>query len=335
MWRPQLAALQARFTVLGYDTRGHGAEQRQRGRVRLRHACSGCHRPDGPSRRRPGEGHGAVDGRHDRACARARTSRQGRARGLLRCAGRRARRFQGDVDDNIALLDSGGMDAVAERTIPRWFSPAFRADPANASMLASVREMILRTPPEGYRKAARCLQTLDLLRSLDQVSLPVHFIVGELDPGLRCRWSGTWPPAFPGQGCTSFRGPRGSVEPGKPRCVPCGCTDAAGLIAAAGALGWKPARSKSLASVFRISLSTLLVRNSSIAGKGDIVTRTGQWLVIKIRKTVFLQNEVHRLPASAVNLRKGIGPSRPAERKPFLLIPKVGTCPKKFPARAS
>ncbi len=24
MWRPQLAALQARFTVLGYDTRGHG-----------------------------------------------------------------------------------------------------------------------------------------------------------------------------------------------------------------------------------------------------------------------------------------------------------------------
>ncbi len=183
MWRPQLAALQARFTVLGYDTRGHGQSSVSEdafGFDTLAADVIALMDHLGVDRARVmGLSMGGMTGL---ALALAHPDRVGR----VVCCDARADApdgFRAMWDDNIALLDSGGMDAVAERTIPRWFSPAFRADPANASMLASVREMILRTPPEGYRKAARCLQTLDLLRSLDQVSLPVHFIVGELDPG--------------------------------------------------------------------------------------------------------------------------------------------------------
>ncbi len=183
MWRPQLAALQAQFTVLGYDTRGHGQSSVSEDGFGFdtlaadviammdhlgvdRASCMGL----------------SMGGMTGLALALAHPDRVER----VVCCDARADApdgFRAMWDDNIALLDSSGMDAVAERTLLRWFSPAFRADPANASVLASVREMILRTPPEGYRKAARCLQTLDLLRSLDQIRLPVHFIVGELDPG--------------------------------------------------------------------------------------------------------------------------------------------------------
>ena len=183
MWRPQLAALQARFTVLGYDTRGHGRSSVSAdgfGFDTLAADVVALMDHLGVERARfMGLSMGGMTGL---ALALAHPDRVER----VVCCDARADApdgFRAMWDDNIALLASGGMDAVAERTIPRWFSPAFRADPANASLLASVRETILRTPPEGYRKAARCLQTLDLLRLLDQVRLPVHFIVGELDPG--------------------------------------------------------------------------------------------------------------------------------------------------------
>ncbi len=183
MWRRQLAELQARFTVLGYDTRGHGQSSVSEDEFGFDTLAADVialmDHLDIERARIMGLSMGGMTGL---ALALA---HPGRVERVVCCDARADAPdgFKAMWDGNIALLDSGGMDAVAERTMPRWFSPAFRADPANASLLTSVREMILRTPPEGYRKAARCLQTLDLLRSLGQVRRPVHFIVGELDPG--------------------------------------------------------------------------------------------------------------------------------------------------------
>ncbi len=182
MWRLQLAELQSRFTVLCYDTRGHGqssvSDEEYRFDTLAADVVALMDHLDVDRANFMGLSMGGMTGL---ALALADPDRVER----VVCCDARADApdgYKAMWDDNIALSESSGMDAVADRTMPRWFSPAFHADPANASLLASIRNMILRTPPEGYRKAARCLQTLDLLRSLDQVSLPVQFIVGEQDP---------------------------------------------------------------------------------------------------------------------------------------------------------
>lgn len=184
MWQPQLAELQARFTVLGYDTRGHG-----RSSVSDDEFGFGTLATDvialmdylGIDRAKfMGLSLGGMTGL---ALALEHPDRIER----VVCCDARADApdgYKAMWDNKIALSKSGGMDALADSTMSRWFSPTFRADPENASLLTSVREMISRTPSKGYRKAARCLQTLDLLRSLDQVRLPVQFIVGEFDPAV-------------------------------------------------------------------------------------------------------------------------------------------------------
>ena len=182
MWRPQLAELQERFTVLSYDTRGHGQSSVSENDFDFQALAADVvalmDHLDIDRARFMGLSMGGMTGL---ALAIAFPDRVER----VVCCDARAdapNAYKAMWDTNLAMLDSGGMEAVADSTLPRWFSAPFIAEPANASLLTSVRQMILQTPPEGYRKAARCLKTLDLLRSLDQVRLPVQFIVGEMDP---------------------------------------------------------------------------------------------------------------------------------------------------------
>ena len=184
MWRPQLTELRANFTVLGYDTRGHGQSSVSNDEFGFDTlAADVIALMDHLGINRASFMGLSLGGMTGLALALAHPDRVER----VICCDARADAPEGYKtmwDGNIALSESGGMDAVADRTMQRWFSPAFHADPANASVLTSVRKMILRTPPEGYRKAARCLRTLDLLRLLDQIRLPVQFIVGEFDPAV-------------------------------------------------------------------------------------------------------------------------------------------------------
>lgn len=181
MWAPQLDALRERFTVLSYDTRGHGessVSEAEFGFERLAADVIDLMDHLGIERARfMGLSLGGMTGL---ALALAHADRIER----VICCDARAdapEPYKAMWDTNIALSEAG-MDEIANSTLPRWFSPAFHAEVANQTTLSDIREMILGTPPEGYRKAARCLQSLDLLRSLDQIKLPVQFIVGEVDP---------------------------------------------------------------------------------------------------------------------------------------------------------
>ena len=209
MWRPQLAALQARFTVLGYDTRGHGQSSVSAdgfGFDTLAADVVALMDHLGVERARfMGLSMGGMSGL---ALALAHPERVER----VVCCDARADApdgFRAMWDDNIALLASGGMDAVAERTIPRWFSPAFRADPANCTVagLGSGDDPAnaARGLPQGGALPADA-RPVAVARS--ESGCPCTSSWANWTPGLPCRWSGTWPPAFPGQRCTSFRGPR-------------------------------------------------------------------------------------------------------------------------------
>jgi 3-oxoadipate enol-lactonase len=82
-------------------------------------------------------------------------------------------------DDRIAVIDAGGMEAIVEPTIARWFTPPFIQ--SGKATCDRVRDMIRNTSAEGFTGCSRALQTLDFERRLGELTLPVLFLVGSQD----------------------------------------------------------------------------------------------------------------------------------------------------------
>ncbi len=78
-------------------------------------------------------------------------------------------------DERIALVREGGMEAVADAVLPRWFTPAF-------DDVQSFRAMLVSTPPETYVRYCEILRELDLRGRLGSIEAPTLAIAGAEDP---------------------------------------------------------------------------------------------------------------------------------------------------------
>ena len=78
-------------------------------------------------------------------------------------------------DERIALVRTGGMEAVADAVLPRWFTPAFVDVQRFRAMLAS-------TPPAVYVRYCEILREYDLRGRLGDVDAPTLAIAGAEDP---------------------------------------------------------------------------------------------------------------------------------------------------------
>lgn len=82
--------------------------------------------------------------------------------------------------ERMALVRGKGMTAVAELTIPRWFSPGFRErDPETVHVF---RAMIQSTSAQGYLGCCAALRDADLRDALPAITCPVLAIAGRTDP---------------------------------------------------------------------------------------------------------------------------------------------------------
>jgi 3-oxoadipate enol-lactonase len=81
--------------------------------------------------------------------------------------------------ERIELVRAGGMAALTETVIGRWFTPGFVA--ANPSVVETVRQGLLDTPAEGYVGCCAAIQTMDLLDDLPRVTAPTLVIAGSED----------------------------------------------------------------------------------------------------------------------------------------------------------
>lgn len=81
--------------------------------------------------------------------------------------------------DRIAMLRSGGLDAMADAVMERWFSRAFRAN--HAAELAIWRNMLTRTPEDGYANVCAAIADTDLKESTARLRIPTMAIVGDED----------------------------------------------------------------------------------------------------------------------------------------------------------
>jgi 3-oxoadipate enol-lactonase len=83
-------------------------------------------------------------------------------------------------DGRIAAAEAGGMEALVEATITRWFPEAFRL--AAPETMDRMRAMILRTPAIGYQGSCRAIRDMDQRESIKLVRNPVLVVIGAKDP---------------------------------------------------------------------------------------------------------------------------------------------------------
>jgi 3-oxoadipate enol-lactonase len=82
-------------------------------------------------------------------------------------------------DQPIAEVERGGIEALADAILQRWFSAHFRA--ARSTELAGMRAMLTRTPRQGYLAACGALKRADLRSYAGQIQAPTLCLVGDED----------------------------------------------------------------------------------------------------------------------------------------------------------
>ena len=177
MWAPQVAAFSERFRVLRYDSRGHGQSAvtpgpytiERLGRdviamldalaIERAHFC--------------GLSKGGMVGMWLGVNASPRIDR-------LVLANTAAKVGTAELwNARIEAVRQGGMAAVADTVVGRWFTDGFRA--REAAAVSRVRQMLLDTPPEGYIACCAAVRDMDQREDIAHISRPTLVIAGTYD----------------------------------------------------------------------------------------------------------------------------------------------------------
>jgi 3-oxoadipate enol-lactonase len=178
MWDAQVPALEARFRVLRYDTRGHGRTSVTPGPYTIEQLGSDVPRLLDALRLERGHFCGLSMGGLIGMWLGARAS--SRIGKLVLC--NTAPRI-GTPETWNARIDTVrrlGMMGVAATIVDRWFTPAFRA--RSPETVASALRMLEGTSPEGYAAACAALRDADERADLSAIATPTLVMAGSRDP---------------------------------------------------------------------------------------------------------------------------------------------------------
>jgi 3-oxoadipate enol-lactonase len=177
MWDAQIPALAQKFRVLRYDTRGHGLSEVIPGpytiaglaqdvlglldalQIPIAHYCGI-----------------SVSGLIGQWLG-INASKRFKSLALCNTAARIG--TIGGWNTRIVAVKDGGIAPIANGVVSRWFTEDF-AKRAPAQVEAA-RQMLLRTPPEGYAAMCAALRDEDLREAVSRVSLPTLVISGTHD----------------------------------------------------------------------------------------------------------------------------------------------------------
>ncbi|WP_270934535.1 3-oxoadipate enol-lactonase [Falsiroseomonas oryzae] len=183
MWRPQIATLASNgFRVLAFDARGHGATDAPPGPYAIATMAQDLRAlMDEVGIARAHVVGLSMGGAMAQEFALAHPNR---LRGLVIADATSAYPAASHPmwRERAAAVESGGMAAVADGTLGRWFTPGWRE--ANPERLADVRAMILATPPQGFVGAVHALIGFDLADQLGDVRAPTLVLHGSEDQAL-------------------------------------------------------------------------------------------------------------------------------------------------------
>ncbi len=99
-------------------------------------------------------------------------------------------------DERLAIARSQGCAGLVEGTLGRWFTPEFRA--TRPDMMQRVGGLIANTPVAGYVGCAEAIRHLDITARIGAIAAPTLVIVGEQDPGTPPAMSAVIAATIPG-----------------------------------------------------------------------------------------------------------------------------------------
>lgn len=79
----------------------------------------------------------------------------------------------------IAAIGASGLAAIADGILERWFSAGFRRD--RTTELAGWRNMLVRTPADGYAATCAAIRDADLTGAVAAIRAPALCLVGDED----------------------------------------------------------------------------------------------------------------------------------------------------------
>lgn len=172
MWDPQIPTLADRFRVLRYDHPGHGRSPLSEDRTVAALAAQLLGLLDGLGFVQVsfcGLSLGGAVGMRVALDAPDRIDR------LVLCS--TSARFATPEfwDRRAAAVRSGGVDAVADEVLDRWFTPGFPD-------VRRYRDMLVSTPAEGYARCCEAVRDWDVRGALGAVQAPTLAIAGADDP---------------------------------------------------------------------------------------------------------------------------------------------------------
>jgi 3-oxoadipate enol-lactonase len=181
MWNPQTAALEPNYRVLRFDTRGHGGSQAPATHYSLEQlgedtvslvdalGIDGFHFV--------GLSMGGMIGQY------LALNHGDRLRSLALCdtAARIPPEAQSVWQERIDAARENGLEALADDTLQRWFTPAYLD--RNPPEVQLIRKLFLSTPLAGYIGCSEAIRRLDYLEQLAEINIPTLIVVGRDDLG--------------------------------------------------------------------------------------------------------------------------------------------------------
>ena len=177
MWDAQMPALTARYRVLRYDSRGHGQSAVTPGPYtieQLARDAQGLLDVLGLARVRfCGLSMGGMVGQWLGAAVPQRLTR------LVLCNTAAHIGAPDAWNARIDAVNKGGMAAIVEGVLARWYTAAFIASAPAA--VAATRAMLLATPADGYVAACAAVRDMDQREAAARIGAPTLVIAGAHD----------------------------------------------------------------------------------------------------------------------------------------------------------
>ncbi|MBR7194163.1 MULTISPECIES: 3-oxoadipate enol-lactonase [unclassified Gordonia (in: high G+C Gram-positive bacteria)] len=178
MWDSQVAALEERFRVVRYDTRGHGDSPVPPGPYSIDELADDViallDRFDLERAHLVGLSLGGMTMMRVAARNPERVDRL-----ALLCTAAYLPPAQGWTD-RAALVRADGTSAVAAAVVQRWFTPGYLA--ANTEARQQFEAMVAATPAEGYAACCEAIAAMDQRSDLSSIIAPTLAIAGADDP---------------------------------------------------------------------------------------------------------------------------------------------------------
>lgn len=176
LWDPMLEALMQHFYVVRFDMRGHGASDAPPGPYTINQLADDAQAVIAAARLTQFHYWGISLGGMVGMELAAR-----RSIGLKKLVlSHTAAEFDPGIwDQRIAALKSGGMAAIIDGVIGRFFTTNFVAQ--NSIRLKRIRNIALSQSASGYAACCGAIRDMDLYPRLERIQVPTLIVVGDAD----------------------------------------------------------------------------------------------------------------------------------------------------------